>query len=525
MAVRAGGFYPRNTQSIFADWGVYSAKRPLLGGIMLALIVGAAAAIVGILVGFWLRGAAAKAEQSAAKNELAQAKQELAQARTELDKRAGFEALAAEREKSIGRLNADCAQLREDLKDKTEQTSLATNRIAELNKELEAERKSMAEKIALLDTAEKTLSDKFQALAADILEKKSKSFSEGSQRELGTLLDPLKTQIKEFREKVEQAQTENLVGRTQLSGELKQLTDLNQRLSNEAHALTTALTRDTSEQGHWGELVLLDILEACDLKRGLHYTYQQTFNAGEDDGIREDRRRTDVILRFPEGRQLIIDSKVTLTAHKDYIAASDDLMRKDALERLVGSIRNHIRELAAKNYQQLLGEKSPDYVVLFAPNEAAYLLAVQADKKLITDGYKSKVLIAGPTTILHIARIVESLWRNEGRAKSLQQIGERARLLYEEFTRFVDALENVRTAIRKAAAEIHNAEESNNEAIRRLTSGRGNLVSQAEKLGQLANKSSKQIASRILEMAEDEVEAADAEEQDLALSGDADGAL
>jgi DNA recombination protein RmuC len=283
--------------------------------------------------------------------------------------------------------------------------------------------------------------------------------------------------------------------------------------------LTNALTRDTSEQGHWGELVLLDILEACDLKRGLHYTYQQTFVAEGEDGLREERKRTDVVLQFPEGRSLIIDSKVTLSAHKDYIRATDDATRKDALDRLLASIRNHIRELAAKNYQELLGEKSPDYVVLFAPNEAAYLLAVQADSKLITDGYKNRVLIAGPTTILHIARIVESLWRNEERAKSLKQIGHRARLLFEEFTRFVDALETVRTSILKAAAEIRNAEQSNNEAMKRLTSGKGNLVGQAEKLGRLADKSTKQIASRVLEMADEDEEA----ETSLSLAAEAEG--
>ncbi len=485
---------------------------------MLALIVGAVAAIVGILVGFWLRGAAAKAELSAAKTELAQVKSESAA-------RAGFEALAAERERTMDRLNAEKDTLRADLQSKTDAESRAQARIRELEAELRKERESMAEKVALLDKAEKTLSDKFQALATEILEKKSKNFSEGTQKELGTLLDPLKTQIKEFREKVEQAQTENLVGRTELSEKIKQLQGLNERLSTDAEALTKALTRDTRQQGHWGELVLLDILEACDLKRGLHYSYQQTFNADEENGLRGDRSITDVILHFPEGRRLIIDSKVTLTAYKDYVNAIDDAIRKDALERLIASIRGHVRELAAKSYQQFLGEKSPDYVVLFAPNEAAYLLAVQADSKLITDGYKNKVLIAGPTTILHIARIVESLWRNEDRAKSLQQIGERARLLYEEFTRFVDALENARTSILKAAAEIRKAEESNDEAIKRLTSGRGNLVSQAEKLGQLANKSSKQIAARVLEMAGDEAElslsiAAESDE-----SRDGDGSL
>jgi DNA recombination protein RmuC len=433
--------------------------------------------------------------------DLGEARSGLAQTQVESAARAGFEAVAAERGRAIDGLRSEL-----DTKANSERNLAA--RVRELEADLRNERQNLAEKLELLESAKKALSDQFQVLAADILDKKSQTFSENNQKELGTLLNPLRDQIKDFRTKVEEAQKESLVGRTQLSKELDQLKGLNQLLSDEAHALTTALTRDTGEQGHWGELVLLDILEACDLKRGLHYTYQQTFTPDGVDGLREERKRTDVILRFPEGRSLIIDSKVTLTSHKDYVKATDDATRKDALDRLTASIRTHMRELAAKSYQELLGEKSPDYVVLFAANEAAYLLAVQTDPKLITDGYKSRVLIAGPTTILHIARIVESLWRNEERAKSLQQIGERARLLFEEFTRFVDALENVRTSILKAAAEIHNAEQSNSEAMKRLTTGRGNLVIQAEELGRLANKSSKQIALRVLNLAADQPELA-----------------
>jgi DNA recombination protein RmuC len=462
-------------------------------------IVGVVAAIAGILVGFWLRSASAKERGAELARDLTAAKSELAQAQAESTARAGFEALAAERGKTID-------ALREELQTKADAERTLAARVKELEADLRNERQNLAEKLALLETAKKALSDQFEALAADILEKKSKTFSEGSQKELGTLLTPLKTQIEEFRKKVEEAQKDSIIGRTELKEKLSNLEQLNNKLSNEAQALTNALTRDTSEQGHWGELVLLDILEDCDLKRGLHYTYQQTFVAEGESGLREERKRTDVVLRFPDNRSLVIDSKVTLSAHKDYVDATDDTARKDALDRMVAGIRSHIKELAGKSYQELLGEKSPDYVVLFAPNEAAYLLAVQADPKLITDGYKNRVLVAGPTTILHIARIVESLWRNEDRARSLQQIGERARLLFEEFTRFVDALENVRVSILKAAAEIHNAELSNDEAIKRLTSGRGNLVSQAEKLGRLGNKSSKQIASRILEMADDETE-------------------
>ncbi len=491
-ATAPGSSRPRNAQPL----GVYLAKEAN-ETMMQVLIVGGLAAVAGIVIGYWARSASAGAQKVLLDQNNRELTDSLNAARAESAARAGFEAVAAERAKIIDGLRSEL-----DTKAGSERTLAA--RVKELEADLRNERQNLAEKLALLDTAKKALSDQFQALAADILEKKSKTFSESNQSELNTLLRPLRDQITDFRTKVEEAQKDSLVGRTQLSAELDHLRSLNERLSTEAHALTNALTRDTGEQGHWGELVLLDILEACDLKRGLHYTYQQTFNANGDDGLREERKRTDVVLRFPDERSLVIDSKVTLTAHKDYVDATDGATRKEALDRLVTSIRIHMRELASKNYQELLGEKSPDYVVLFTPNEAAYLLAAQTDPKLITDGYKSRVLIAGPTTILHIARIVESLWRNEDRAKSLEQVGERARLLFDGFTRFVDALENVRTSILRAAAEIHNAEESNSEAISRLTTGRGNLVSQAEKLGRLANKSSKQIASRVLELADDE---------------------
>ena len=478
---------------------------------MQIVFVGLSALAIGILVGYLLWAVAAKARQTRSETIAAERDRQLAAMRDELNRvkdesamRAGFESLAAEREKRIGQLAGELDALRAALAAKTDEAGSLASTAAELKAKLESEEKNLAEKVALLETAKKALADQFQTLAAEVLEQKTKSFSEGSQKELGNLLNPLKTQIEDFRKKVEETQKESLIGRTQLSAELDQLKGLNQRLSTDAQALTNALTRDTSEQGHWGELVLLDILEDCGLKRGLHYTYQQTFVTDGENGLREERKRTDVILRFPEGRSLIVDSKVTLNAHNDYVNATEDLARKDALGRLTTSIRNHMRELSAKSYQELLGERSPDYVVLFAPIEAAYLLAVQTDPKLITDGYKSRVLLAGPTTILHIARIVESLWRNEDRAKSLEQIGERAKLLFEGFTRFVDALENVQTSILKAAEGIRNAEESNNEAMKRLTSGRGNLVSQAEKLGRLANKSSKQIAVRVLEMAEEE---------------------
>jgi len=252
-----------------------------------AIVFAAIAVVVtGIALFFWKKTASAKNETTLANvktaqlqedkenltADLASERNELARVRAESAARAGFESLATERERTITGLSGELDRLREELKAKSDETRTQGESIKILETELENERKNLVEKLALLEGAKQTLSNHFQTLAGDILETKSKTFSDTNKTEIGTLLNPLREQIRDFREKVENVQTENLVGRTELSAKLEQLKDLNERLSTEAQALTNALTRDTSEQGHWGELVLLDILEACDLKRGLHYT-------------------------------------------------------------------------------------------------------------------------------------------------------------------------------------------------------------------------------------------------------------
>jgi DNA recombination protein RmuC len=425
---------------------------------------------LGALIGFLLRNASAGAQIAAARAEkapLAQRNAELAAdrdaARSELDKRNG----------EILRLTAENSQLAADLRN---------------------ERQNLAEKLALLDTAKKMLSDQFEALAADILEKKSKTFSEGSQKELGNLLNPLKDQIRDFRSKVEEAQKESLVGRTELKDELKQLRGLNEKLSTEAHSLSTALRQDTQKQGHWGERILLQILENSGLQRDVHYTYQQSFSVEDDESGQPRKQQTDVIVRLPEGRHLVIDSKVTLNAYDDYDKAVDDKEREDALKRLLKSFRDHYTTLADRNYQRLEGIQTPDFVVLFAPLEPAFMLAIRKDESIWEDAYKRGVLLAGPTTILFVVRIVENLWRQEQQVKNVKKVMERGEKLYDKFVGFVEDLQAV-------GEKIAAAEQSYNDAFGKLTTGRENLVRQVEMLRELGLKPKKHLKAKLLEEA------------------------
>ncbi len=476
---------------------------------MLALISGIVAAFVGIFLGFWLRGTAGKAEKMQLErraqelaDELKLVRGELVNVQAESAARAGFESLAAEREKAIDILVAERNGLHEEIETKYSAEKQSAASISQLEAELKNERVGLQEKLALLDTAKQVLASQFEALAAEILEKKSKSFSEGSQKELGTLLSPLKTQIEEFRKKVEESQKESLIGRTELSSELKQLRSLNENLSSEAHSLSTALRQDTQKQGHWGEQILLLILEKSGyLKKGIHYTYQESFSLEDETTGEKHKKQTDVIVKLPEGRHLIIDCKVTLRAYDDYVDAADDNGRNEALKKLLKSFRDHYKGLAERNYQHIAQINSPDFVVLFAPLEPAFLLAIQKDESLWMDAYEKGILLVGPTTVLFVLRIVENLWKQQDQNKNVQDVMKRGTELYDKFVGFVSNLESV-------GSSLIDAQNAYNEAYKQLSTGPGNLVRQVEMLRKLgvAPKTKKQIPAKMLEAADLEVD-------------------
>ena len=405
------------------------------------------------------------------------------------------QALNAERAETVTRLENERNALREEVRIKNETDRDQSVLISRLEAELKNERENLAEKLAILDNAKQALATQFQALAGEILDTKSRAFSETNKSELGTLLDPLKTQITEFRAKVEEAQKESLVGRTELSSELKQLKSLNEKLSSEAHSLSMALRQDTQKQGFWGEKILLLILEKSGfLQKGIHYTYQENFVEVAEDGQTNQNRRTDVVVKLPEGRHLIIDSKVSIKDYIDSTTAENEDDRTAAIKRHLDSMRKHYKGLAARSYPRLPGLQSPDFVVMFVPVEPAFMLAVQQDETLWTEAYQNGVLLAGPTTVLFVIRIVENLWRQEQQAKNVQKVMDRGEKLYDKFVGFVEDLQAV-------GQSISDADQSYKEAFKKLTSGRENLVRQVEMLRELGLEPKKKLKPKLLESA------------------------
>jgi len=416
----------------------------------LPVIAAALAAIAGILIGFWLRSSSARTEKVLLEQRSREAGEALNEARAQL----------AQRDAEILNLTRQSSKLETDLS----------------NEKNNADR----------------LTQQFKVLANEILKENSKTFSEGSQKELGTLLDPLKTQIKEFRERVEKAQVESITGVAKLEGLIGNLGNLNQRLAEEAKNLTTALRGSAKAQGDWGEFILRDLLEKAGLRQGEQYSFQQAFPGAETEDGERKSARTDVIVFLPGGRDLVVDSKVSLTAYADYVNAAGDAERGALLKQHLASVRGHVNSLAKACYHRLPGLESPDFVVMFVPVEPALLIALQNDASLWSDAYQQGILLVGPTTLLYIIRIVNVLWQQELQARSVQDVMDRGSKLYEKFAGFVDDLEKVGKGLRDATQYYESAR-------KKLSTGDGNLVRQVEMLKQLGLRTSKSLPQGLLD--------------------------
>jgi DNA recombination protein RmuC len=468
---------------------------------MQALFVGIAI-VAGLILGNIVRSASARRESALLEQRNREAfdalnalQRQLSQAQSESAARAGFEPLAVERAATIAQLNNEISNLRADLDYKAATESNLHARISQLEADLNNERKNLGEKVELLDSAKKALSDQFQNLATDILESKSKTFSEGSQKELGNLLTPLRAQIEEFRKKVEEAQSDSKTGVTKLETLIGTLGTLNEQLTEEARNLTTALRGSAKTQGDWGEFILRDLLDKAGLREGEQYAFQQSFTGVENEsGERTRSLRTDVIVFLPGGRNLVIDSKVSLTAYTDCVGATDEDGRKTALKAHLVSVRGHIATLGKAGYHKLPDIEAPDFVVMFVPIEPAFLMALQADGELWADAYKQGILLVGPTTLLYVIRIVNVLWQQERQARNVREIMDRGSKLYEKFAGFVTDMDVIGDNIRKA-------DQSYSNAMKKLAEGPGNLIGQVEKLKELGIRTNKSIPRKLLDRA------------------------
>ncbi len=412
-------------------------------------------------------------------------------------------AAAQERSKGLesqrGDLVAQLEQARANLenvrREAARRESDLSAQVATLETAIEKERQAAREKLALLMDAQASMTDQFKNLANQILEEKAKRFTEQNQTNLGRLLDPLKTQLTEFKAQVERVYETEGKERSALAGQVKQLMDLNQTLSEKANNLTRALQGSSKAQGNWGELILERLLENAGLREGEEYVLQESF--AREDGS---RALPDVIVQLPNERSLVIDAKVSLNAYEEYASSEDDSGRDAARKRHLESLRNHIRGLAERNYQALHQLKSLDCVVMFIPIEPAFMLAVTSDRDLFQDAWNRNVLLVSPSTLMFVIRTVAHLWRQEAQNRNAQAIASRGADLYDKFAAFVADLEDV-------GKRLKQAETSYEEAHRKLATGRGNLVRQAEMLRDLGVKPTKALPANLVDRAEDAVDA------------------
>lgn len=375
----------------------------------------------------------------------------LRMAELERDKTAGI-TLSAELRESLGRRETELLGVRESLVELQSALGMASSRKEELHQELSKlkeeaartattlrlEQASTKEKITLLQAARDELSASFKAIAGDVLDQNAKRFTEQNQESLSALLHPLRERIKEFDEKVTTVYEKESRERLSLQGEIRRLSELHARMSQETENLTRALKGSSKAQGTWGELVLEQVLSNSGLRAGEEYTVQPSLE--DADG---NRLQPDVVINLPESKRLVVDSKVSLTAYERYVRASDEADQAENLREHLESVRRHVKGLANKSYHELYGINSPDFVLMFVAIEPAFMLAMKEDPQLFSWSLTQNILLVCPSTLLATARLIASIWRYEYQNRNAQEIARRAGRLYDKFVGFVADLSEV----------------------------------------------------------------------------------
>lgn len=359
------------------------------------------------------------------------------------------------------------------------------------NSRLSGELKNLEEKISLqkeeMESLQTRFTKEFENLANRIFEEKSEKFVRQNRDSMDILLNPLKEKMDEFRKKVEDTHLETTKERSVLSEQIRNLTELNQGMREDANRLTMALKGEAKTQGNWGELILEKILEKSGLTRGQEYTVQESF-------VNEDGKRyqPDVIIKLPEGKNLVVDSKVSLTAYERISASTTPEDRLLWTKEHVKSVRSHIKMLSEKKYHQLYGINTPDFVLMFVPMESAFATAVQADHEIYNDAFEMNIVIVTTSTLLATLRTISSIWKQEYQNRNVLEIARQGGDLYDKFVSFTEDLVDLGKKMKAAQTTYE-------ESMKKLVDGRGNLIRRAETLKELGAKVSKQMNPQLLD--------------------------
>ena len=408
---------------------------------------------------------------------------------------------------------AGSRELEKELEVKKEKLLMAEANLSETESRLENERQAVSElnkKLAVAGERERLLQEKyneyqkeldklqdkfkleFENVATKILKQNTLDFSQNNQKSLNEVLTPFKQKIESFEKTVNETYQKGVKDQVDLQAEVKKLYDLNMRLSEDANNLTRALKSDSKKQGNWGEMVLERLLERSGLMKGEEYLVQETYRNDKGELI-----RPDVVIKLPENKHIIIDSKVSLTAYESFVNSDDDAEKARSIKAHVDSVREHVKILAEKNYQ--LAEKldTPDFVLLFMPLESAFSLAVQQQSDLFSFAWDRKIVIVSPTTLLATLMTVGSIWKHEKQTMNALEIARQGGMLYDKFVAFLGDLESLGTQIDRVRTTYENAH-------KKLKSGKGDLIGRVEKLKKLGAKTSKDIPSDMLNTGEAE---------------------
>ncbi|HEY9168912.1 MAG TPA: DNA recombination protein RmuC [Lutibacter sp.] len=392
-------------------------------------------------------------------------------------------------EKQLNELSVNkLIQEKNSLNDEKHQIDI---RLAQKVSEFHNLEEKLNENKAEVEKLQEKFSKEFEILASKILEEKSVKFTEQNKENLKNILSPLQEKIQTFERKVEDTHKESIDYHAALRQQILGLKDLNLQMSKDTINLTKALKGDSKTQGNWGELVLERVLEKSGLEKDREYFVQQSFNNEEGKRI-----LPDVVIHLPDGKKMVIDSKVSLTAYEQFVNSDDDNDKSQFLKEHVNSLKRHIEQLSEKRYEDIYKIESPDFVLLFIPIEPAFAVALNTDNQLYNKAFERNIVIVTPTTLLATLRTIDSMWNNEKQQRNAIEIARQAGALYDKFEGFIADLTNVGKKMDEAKAEYRGA-------MNKLFEGKGNLIISVEKLKKMGAKSKKSLPQNIIERAED----------------------
>lgn len=485
-----------------------------------SIFYGLAGGVVGLLLGWLLASLRMQQHRLTLEGDLRLRQQEIAQYQQEqqtlIQQRQQQEQQVREKEQELRTLYSQYAATQEKLnqqsiwRDEYEQLNQELRALREVNSAQEAELREVTirleetrlgaeEKQRLLINSEQRLSAQFENLANRIFEQSGKRVEEQNRQSLNGLLSPLREQLDGFRRQVQESFGQESRERHTLAHEIRNLQQLNAQMAREAVNLTKALKGDNKTQGNWGEVVLSRVLEASGLREGYEYQTQVSVQVGANN-----RMQPDVIVRLPQGKDVVVDAKMSLVAYERYFNAEDDAVRELALQEHVASVKGHIRQLGRKDYQQLPGLRSLDYVLMFIPVEPAFLAAIDREPELISEALRHNIMLVSPTTLLVALRTISNLWRYEHQSQNAQKIADRASKLYDKMRLFVDDMESLGQSLDKSQASYR-------QAMNKLAQGRGNLIGQVESFRTLGVEVKRPISPSLAEEARLENEPEDEE--------------